>query len=105
MKVVINGCHGGFSLSRKAVEVYAEKQGLNPGTWNDVWGFYEGGDFYDRDIPRDDPLLIEIVETLGKDASGRCADLYIVEIPDGVNWQIEEYDGWEHVAEVHRRWS
>jgi hypothetical protein len=28
-----------------------------------------------------------------------------VDIPDDVNWYIEEYDGNEHVAERHRTWS
>jgi len=31
--------------------------------------------------------------------------LKIVEIPAAVKWQIDEYDGWEWVAEVHRRWD
>ena len=28
-----------------------------------------------------------------------------VEIPDGVQWEIDEYDGGERVAECHRTWS
>jgi hypothetical protein len=28
----------------------------------------------------------------------------VVEIPDDVNWQVEEYDGMEHIAEKHRTW-
>lgn len=60
---------------------------------------------YDRDIPRDDPALIQVVEELGsKKASGDHADLKIVEIPDDVDWEIEEYDGNEHIAEKHRTW-
>ena len=51
-----------------------------------------------------DPALVQAVEELGAEASGRCADLAIVEIPDGVAWQIEEYHGYEHVAEKHRTW-
>jgi len=31
--------------------------------------------------------------------------LKIVDIPDGVEWEIEEYDGMEWVAEKHRTWS
>jgi len=60
---------------------------------------------YDRDIQRDDPILVQVVEELGKDASGRHACLKVVEIPDGVAWDIEEYDGAEWITEVHRTWS
>jgi len=60
---------------------------------------------YDRNIPRDDPALVQTVEELGsKAASGRCAKLAVVEIPDDVAWEIAEYDGMEHVAEIHRVW-
>lgn len=61
--------------------------------------------FSPGDVPRDDPDLIAVVEELGRAADGRHANLEIVEIPDGVEWQIEEYDGLEHVAEKHRVWS
>ena len=36
---------------------------------------------------------------------GVYSDLKVVEIPDDINWYIEEYDGLEHVAERHRTWS
>lgn len=55
-------------------------------------------------ICRDDPYLVETVRDLGSKASGRFADLKIVEVPAGVDWCIEEYDGKEWVAEVHRIW-
>lgn len=60
--------------------------------------------FYDRNIDRTDPKLIQVVEELGDEASGSCAKLAIVEIPDGVEYEIAEYDGSEHIAEVHRTW-
>lgn len=60
--------------------------------------------FYDRDLPRDDVLLVQIVEEMGAAANGSAADLHVVEIPDGVAWEIAEYDGNEHVAERHRTW-
>jgi len=58
-----------------------------------------------RDIPRDDPALVQTVEELGKAASGKYSSLKVVEIPDDVEWQIEEYDGVEWIAEKHRTWS
>jgi hypothetical protein len=48
--------------------------------------------------------LIQVVEELGDGANGYFAKLKIVEIPDDVLWQIEEYDGKEWVAEQHRTW-
>ncbi len=57
-----------------------------------------------RPAKRDNPLLVECVKTLGKKANGSCAELAIVEIPDGVDWFVDEYDGYEHIAESHRTW-
>ena len=65
----------------------------------------DGGYFSECDIKRDDPALIEVVRTLGEKAYGGCASLGIVEIPDGTDWQIEEYDGNEYIAEKHNTWS
>ena len=57
------------------------------------------------DERRADPLLIQVIEELGEEANGNCAEIKIVEIPDGTQWKIEEYDGQEWIAEVHRTWS
>jgi hypothetical protein len=57
------------------------------------------------EMKRDDPLLIKVVRELGKKADGACAALRIVKIPADVEWAIHEYDGSEHVEEVHRTWS
>ena len=57
-----------------------------------------------RDIPRDDPSLIQVVKELGAEANGEYAELSVVEIPDDVAWDIDEYDGNEHVAEQHQTW-
>ena len=57
-----------------------------------------------RGYSRIDPDLIAAVETLGGLANGLVSDLAVVEIPDGVEWQIQEYDGREWIAEKHRTW-
>lgn len=93
MKIVINTCYGGFGLSKEAKDLYKQLKNVK------VDYFHSG------DIERNDPLLIEIIEKLGEDANGEYSKLKIVEIPDDVEWQIEEYDGWEHVAEKHRTWT
>ena len=56
-------------------------------------------------IKRDDPILVSVVEDLKKEANGKYAELRIVEIPDDVEWGIDEYDGNETVSEAHRSWS
>lgn len=60
--------------------------------------------FTERDVARDDPYLVQVVEELGDRANGRHAELKIVEIPADVDWEIDEYDGTEWVAEKHRVW-
>lgn len=47
---------------------------------------------------REDPLLIQIVEELGEEASSWAATLKVVEIPDELangNYMIDDYDGAE----------
>ncbi len=90
MKIVINKCYGGFGLSKEAEELYIQKKNIS--------GPLRG------DILRNDSVLVEVVETLGDKASGKYSELKVVEIPDDVtDWRIEEYDGWEHIAEG-RKW-
>jgi len=55
-------------------------------------------------LTRNDPILVQVVEEMGDKAWGRYAKLAIVEIPDDVQWIIEENDGIEWVAEKHRTW-
>jgi len=61
--------------------------------------------FCDRNIKRTDADLIIVVEKLGEAANGSCAKLKVIEIPDDIEWEIDEYDGWETVEEKHRSWS
>lgn len=56
-------------------------------------------------ITRDDPALVAAVRQLGSaKASGKYAQLAVVGIPDDVQWCIEDYDGQEWIAEIHRTW-
>lgn len=57
-----------------------------------------------RSDNRTHPLLVRVVEELGKASNGRCADLKIVDIPDGTEYEIKEYDGNESIHEVHQAW-
>jgi hypothetical protein len=64
---------------------------------NDDW-------FSESNIDRTDHDLIDVIEEMGERANGFAAKLEIVEIPENVNWEIEEYDGKEWVSEAHRTW-
>ena len=90
MKIVINKCHGGFGLSEVAETRYKNESGNDVPYW---------------DIPRNDAILISIVEELGEDSWGMYSELEVIDIPDGVEWQIEDHDGLEWVSEKHRTWS
>ena len=37
-------------------------------------------------------------------ANGSCSSLTIIEIPDDIQYTIDEYDGMESVHEDHRSW-
>lgn len=115
MKIVINKCYGGFGLSDEGIEYYLKLKGLefikkpakSAFREGDNDYFIKGDDdiFYDNDIKRDDEFLVKTVEDLGDDASDWASELKVVEIPDGTEWQIEEYDGREWVAEKHSTWE
>lgn len=78
---------------------YCEK---DPGTdqvelsWGEMDAQYVFADVdFDSDSKRGDKDLVEVVAELGEEANGPFADLRIVEIPDGCEWEISEYDGVE----------
>ena len=56
---------------------------------------YEKYVLYLRETAREDKTLIEVVEELGKEASGMCGKLKIVKIPDNAFFIIDSYDGLE----------
>ena len=102
-RVVINCCFGGFRLSEEATAMYkqaTQKEADAPDDAQDGW--------MDRDILRADPVLLRIIDEIGlQRAGGPFSKLGIAEIPDDVppgGWIIQEYDGQEWVAEVHRTW-
>jgi hypothetical protein len=101
MKIAINKCYGGFGLSQAA---YAEL-GIK---W-DGYGYIDnkamGIESDNYMAYRQDPRLVAAIEKVGEDeASGEQAKVRVVEIPDGVEWGIEEYDGIESIHEKHRSW-
>ncbi|NDB82523.1 MAG: hypothetical protein EB127_07255 [Alphaproteobacteria bacterium] len=113
-RIVINIQYGGFGLSYKAKLLYLELAGikytLESQTDRDTQirlgnkVIVNGSEFTGRHIARDDPALVNTVYQLGSDSSTEYATLKVVEIPSDVEWQIEEYDGREWVAEKHRTW-
>lgn len=121
-KIVYNNCFGGFGLSTKAVMRYAKLKGIKLFEDTGIWGssFYtvpvdeyrkleeeakqiknwdklKGLYFGVDDIDRRDPMLVQVVEELGREANGFCAKLAIAEIPEGTPYRIDEYDGNETV--------
>jgi hypothetical protein len=92
-KIVINKCYGGFGLSEAAYSELGLDSQSEAAYRQQNWAEH-----------RDDPRLVEIVEKLGNAANGEDADLAVVCVPDGIEWEIEGYDGREWVSERHRRW-
>ena len=81
MKLVINSCYGGFGLSDKGLQMLGIED--------------------EYDLERNDPKLVEVVETLGKEANSEFAELEVVELPeDTTDYSIMEYDGLETVVYV-----
>lgn len=91
MKVVVNRTYGWFKIPEKLVE---------PLGWFCV--HFKGNDDPDYD-ERTAPDLIEALEQMVQNGE-KIWPLQIVEIPDGIEWYIEDYDGSETIHEKHRVW-
>ncbi|MDD3958553.1 MAG: hypothetical protein PHO96_06660 [Candidatus Izemoplasmatales bacterium] len=135
MKVVINDCYGGFHLSHKAIMAFAKRKGFDLYAYITSFASngmkrtpYREGDVKDEiflsyfkkplvdgeednyyfsvdEIERNDKDLVDIVEILGEESNAFTSSLKVVEIPDDVDFVIEEYDGLESIHEKHRSWS
>ncbi len=113
MKIVKNTCYGGFGLSHEAHVELAKRKGLTI-CWREEYSmhhYYTSPDMNDdsywypaSDMERTDPDLIAVIEKLGKKSWGQSAELGVVDIPDGVEYEIDNYDGIETIHEVHRSW-
>lgn len=73
---------------------------VTQGKADDDFIFYSYFD-YDK---RTDPLLIQVIEELGNEASGKLGKIEIVEVPNDLDWEITDYDGIETLHEKHRSW-
>lgn len=93
MKIVINTQHGGFGLSEEAETKY-----------KGILGIVDENFYASCDVPRDCPVLVALVEELGERVNTAYSTLKVVEVPDEVDWYIDEYDGMEWIAETHRTW-
>lgn len=114
-KIVVNACYGGFGLSHEAIMHYSELADLNLTAIKQDHGsseyrYFVNGivdkdhEWYYLDLERDDPYLVQTVEALGKLANGNFSTLRIADVPDGVRWYIDDYDGIETVREQHSTW-
>lgn len=130
MKIVKNTCYGGFSLSVQALIKIVELKGMHidkivkylNGNEIDITNSLEkwessnsfvittdngktyGAYSFSDASERTDPELIKVVEELGEASYGEYARLEVVEIPDGIKWEIDDYDGVETIEEAHRKW-
>jgi len=87
-EVVYNDCHGGFSLSDKALS-WLKKRGLD----------LEDNHYpYEDELPRHHPLLIKCVKELGDEAGNEFSKLVIAEVSSqSGKYLIREYDGLERI--------
>ena len=129
MKVVINKCFGGFGLS-DAAQVEIHRRGCAPSTTMEPGAYFGArheeemakiaagvrlfetpivdGKVLDDDHRhngRNCPVMVAVVEEMGEAANGTYSELKIVEIPDGVEFVISDYDGQEAIHQKHEVWE
>ena len=90
----------GGDPDRWLVYYFTKDLGSAPGKDDVDWDCH----LYLGEESREDPALVEVVEELGKEASGRFAKLVVVDIPDGMDYVIDEYDGIETLHARVEEW-
>lgn len=112
-RILICDDYGGYNLSRVAflrLRELGQPEALAEPDYGDSYDDDSirtpgMGDSFGHEVPRDDPLLLQVFDELGQKAAGWCCHLKAVEIPAGIEWEIDQYDGMERVNEKHRSWS
>lgn len=89
-KVVYNACFGGFDISLEALTRMQELGYTGKASIDNNY-------VYLHDCARHDPILVQVVEELGKKANGIHARLKIAEVSGP--YRIDAYDGSETVRE------
>lgn len=98
-KMVYNKSYGGFSISKAAATEMARLGHSGAALALDQqreYG-YHGSIYIDEYTTRHDPILVHVVETLGKDSFGDSSDLALKELGDTDHYEIDEFDGKETV--------
>lgn len=127
-RVAYNTCFGGFGFHEKAVQWVRENKDSLTDKYDkeDVEEIADStlsGELYPDgsgpksenstyihgvDLSRDNELLVDIVshetEYTGRYNSD-YSNLQVAEVPDGVDWIIDEHDGYETVEEASRTFS
>lgn len=117
MKYLVNREYGGYCLYPEIVEEYYTRKNIafdksyDPAFKVFVVFPLKNGEpdetfWAEKEIRRNDPDLIAVIEKLGTNTSEgiRYKSLVAVEVPDDVEVELIEYDGFEHLAEKHRTW-
>ena len=132
MKIAINICYGGFSLSVEAIyelikrnskcleKILIESINDDPSFISEFSDYKENikqhrymlslvlvdekviYKLIDTQDTRFNSDLIEVVEKLKENANGCYANISIIEISDNIEWQIKDNYGFEYIAEKHK---
>lgn len=102
MKVLVNECYGGYGISSEAGKLWLERKGISYQIYEDTYQLIVSIDGETQSIGnyigRTDETLIEIFEEKGSEfTSGPHAEVALIEIPDGCQYNIHEYDGTEYI--------